>query len=415
MKRRWAIVFAWLLACVGVSSLEAQLRTRVQAAEFINPTAFVPDPTDRDTQFVVQQDGRILSVKAGVTRSALLDLRAEVVSGGEQGLLGLAFPPGAPERLFVNFTNRAGNTVVARFRRSNDPAVADAGSRFDLRWGGAGGAAYIQQPFANHNGGHLAFGPDGYLYIGLGDGGSANDPGNRAQTSTELLGKMLRVDVAVPDSDPIGYRIPSGNPFESARARPEIWAFGLRNPWRYSFDDPSRGGTGALVIGDVGQDRWEEVDYEPANRGGRNYGWRNREGAHGNVSAVPPAYVPLVDPIHEYDHSVGQSITGGYVYRGAALGPAFQGRYFFADFIQGRVWSLGLVIDPSTGEARAGNLIEHTAELGGFSTLGNISSFAADAAGELYIVSHSRGVVLKIVGAPAAPTTPGGFRILAAQ
>ena len=415
MKALWAIAFAGLAVCVGGSRLEAQLRTRVQAAEFINPTAFVPDPTDRDTQFVVQQDGRILSVRSGVTRSALLDLRSEVVSGGEQGLLGLAFQPNAPERLFVNFTNRAGHTVVARFRRAADPAVADAGSRFDLRWNGAGGATYIQQPFANHNGGHLAFGPEGFLYVGLGDGGAADDPGNRAQSRTELLGKMLRVDVGVPDSDPIGYRIPSDNPFAAGPARPEIWAFGLRNPWRYSFDDPARGGTGALVIADVGQGRWEEVDYEPANHGGRNYGWRNREGAHDNVTSQAPAYLPLVEPIHEYDHSVGQSITGGYVYRGTALGPAFQGRYFFADFIRGRVWSLGLLIDPSTHEARAGSLIEHTAELGGFSTLGNISSFAVDAAGELYIVSHSRGVILKIVGAPTAPTAPGGLRILGPQ
>src|SRR5947207_15281898 len=170
MKPRWAIVFAWLLACVGVSSLEAQLRTRVQAAEFINPTAFVPDPTDRDTQFVVQQDGRILSVKAGVTRSALLDLRAEVVSGGEQGLLGLAFPPGAPERLFVNFTNRAGNTVVARFRRSNDAPGADAGTRFDLRLGSSVTGAYIEQPVQNHNRGHLSFGPEECPHHGIGDG-----------------------------------------------------------------------------------------------------------------------------------------------------------------------------------------------------------------------------------------------------
>jgi glucose/arabinose dehydrogenase len=414
MKPWSAIVFTCLASASG-ASLQAQLRTRVQAAEFINPTAFVPDPADRDTQFVVQQDGRILTVRAGITRNALLDLRADVVSGGEQGLLGLAFLPNAPEQFFVNFTNRAGNTVVARFRRSTDPGVADPGSRFDLRWGGAGGPAYIQQPFANHNGGHLAFGPDGYLYIGLGDGGSADDPGNRAQNRAELLGKMLRVDVAVPDSDPIGYRVPSDNPFAAGLARPEIWAIGLRNPWRYSFDDPARGGTGALIIADVGQNRWEEVDYEPANRGGRNYGWRNREGAHDNVTSVAPAYLPLVEPIHEYDHSIGQSITGGYVYRGTALGPPFQGRYFFADFIQGRVWSLALIVDPTTHEARAGNVTEHTAELGGFSTLGNISSFAVDAAGELYIASYSRGVILKIVGASVAPTAPGGFRILGPQ
>ncbi len=414
MKRIGAMALGCLCAATLVVRLDAQLRIRVQATGFNSPTAFVPDPADSSVQFVVQQDGRIRTVRGGTTLvTDLLDVRGDIVSGGEQGLLGLAFPPDAASgRLFVNFTDRAGHTVVARFRRSSDPVVADRTSRFDLRWSGAAGPAYIVQPFANHNGGNLVFGPDGYLYIGLGDGGAGDDPGHRAQSRSELLGKMLRVDVAVPDTDPIGYRIPPDNPFVAAGARPEIWAFGLRNPWRYSFDDPLLGGTGALVIGDVGQNRWEEVDYEPANRSGRNYGWRNREGAHDNVTSLPPAYEPLIGPIHEYDHTVGQSITGGYVYRGSALGSAFQGRYFFADFIQGRVWSLGLTIDPGTREARAGNLVEHTAELGGFATLGNVSSFAADANGELYIVSYSRGVILKLLGPLAAPTAPAGLRII---
>ncbi len=418
MKPFRAIVIGGLIAWTTIASLDAQLRTRVQAGGFSNPVAFVPDPSNGNVQFVVQQDGRIRVVRGGmVLATDLLDLRSEVVSGGEQGLLGLAFPPDAASsgRFFVNFTDRAGNTVVARFRRSADPAVGDRDSRFDLRWNGASGPAYIVQPFANHNGGNLVFGPDGYLYIGLGDGGSGDDPGHRAQTGSELLGKMLRIDVAVADSDAVGYRIPAGNPFSGSGARPEIWAFGLRNPWRYSFDDPSRGGTGAMVIGDVGQNRWEEVDYEPANRGGRNYGWRNREGAHDNVTSRPPAFQPLVEPIHEYDHSVGGSITGGYVYRGTALGPAFRGRYFFADFVRGRLWSLALVVDPATGETRAENVMEHTDELGGAAQLGGISSFGIDAAGELYVVSYSRGVILKLLGPPAPPTSPSGLRILPAQ
>ena len=175
--------------------------------------------------------------------------------------------------------------------------------------------------------------------------------------------------------------MPGSNPFVAGgpvAARPEIWAFGLRNPWRYSFDDPARGGTGALVIGDVGQNAFEEIDYEPPNRGGRNYGWRNREGAHDNVTSRPPAFLPLVDPIHEYGRNAGQSITGGYVYRGRALGAAYVGRYFFADYVQGRVWSIALALD-SQGEARASGLMEHTTELGGQSQLGNISSFGVDA------------------------------------
>jgi glucose/arabinose dehydrogenase len=192
-------------------------------------------------------------------------------------------------------------------------------------------------------------------------------------------------------------------------ARPEIWAFGLRNPWRYSFDDPIRGGTGALVIGDVGQSSFEEIDYEPSHRGGRNYGWRNREGAHDNVTTLPPAFLPLTDPVFEYGRSAGQSITGGFVYRGRALGPSFSGRYFFADFVAGRVWSIALVIDPSTGNATASNLIEHTSELG---NVGNVSSFGIDADGELYVVSYSNGSVLKVMGPPIAPLPPTGLRII---
>ena len=275
-------------------------------------------------QLVAQQNGRIRLVRDGTTSAAdFIDLSSAIVAGGEQGLLGLAFPPDAAAsgRFFVNFTNRSGDTVVARLRRAT-ATTGDPASRFDLRWGGAGGAAFIAQPFANHNGGHLAFGPDGYLYIGLGDGGSGDDPGHRAQSPAELLGKMLRINVSVPDTHPIGYEVPADNPFVRGgpvAARPEIWSFGLRNPWRYSFDDPARGGTGALVIGDVGQNRFEEVDYEPPNRGGRNYGWRNREGAHDNVTSRPPAYLPLAEPIHEYGRDSGASITGGIVYRGSAL------------------------------------------------------------------------------------------------
>jgi glucose/arabinose dehydrogenase len=223
---------------------------------------------------------------------------------------------------------------------------------------------------------------------------------------------MLRIDVNVPDSHSTGYVVPADNPFASGAggARPEIWSFGLRNPWRYAFDDPARGGTGALIVADVGQGQWEEVNYEPRARGGRNYGWRNREGAHDNVTSRPPAYLPLTEPIHEYSHAVGQSITGGYVYRGRLLGAAYTGRYFFADFVSGRVWSIGLVVGQS-GEAQTAGVLEHTADLGG-SQLGNVSSFGVDADGELYIVSYSRGVVLQITGPLAAPPTPTALRII---
>ncbi len=403
---------AGAVVLVFIASIaEAQLRTRTFVSGFTQPVAFVQDPADRSVQFVVEQRGRIRVVRNGTIQTPdFLDLQAVTLTGGERGLLGLAFSPdaGISGRFFVNFTNRDGHTVVARFRRSSNPLIADASSRFDLRWNGPSGAALITQPFANHNGGHLAFGPDGFLYVGLGDGGSANDPDHRAQDRTTLLGKMLRVDVNVPDSHAIGYVVPSGNPFVGGGARPEVWSFGWRNPWRYNFDDPALGGTGALLAADVGQGRWEEVNYEPSGRGGRNYGWRNREGAHDNVTSLPPAYTPLVDPVHEYDRSVGQSITGGYIYRGTSLGPSYRGRYFFADFITSRVWSMALV-PGENGEARANDVREITTELGGPSQLSSVSSFGVDTDGELYVVSYNRGMVLRILGPPG---TPGGLRII---
>jgi glucose/arabinose dehydrogenase len=423
MRARWSVAIramavATILACTIAADLHAQLRTRVYSSGFVQPVAFVQDPDDRAVQFVVQQAGRIRVVRNGgvVEPADFINLTAAIRCCSEEGLLGLAFPPDSAtsRRFFVNFTNPTGFAVIARHRRSADPLVADPGSRFDLRWGGASGPAFIAQPFSNHKGGHLVFGPDGFLYIGLGDGGAGNDPGHRAQNPATLLGKMLRIDVSVPDSDPSGYQVPADNPFLSsgpAGVLPEIWSFGLRNPWRYFFDDRSRGGTGALIIGDVGQDRFEEVDYEPPNRGGRNYGWRNREGAHDNVTSLAPAYTPLTEPIHEYTHGVGQSITGGFVYRGSALPASFRGRYFFADFIAGRVFSIGLALD-ANGEARATDLVEHTNELANNGAVGSVSSFGVDADGEMYVVSYFTGRILKMIGPPAAPPVPTGLRIV---
>ncbi len=371
-----------------------------------NPVAFVQDPSNPTVQYVVEQAGRIRAIRDTALQPAdFLDIRSVVGSGGERGLLGLAFPPdyAVSGRFFVNFTNLAGDTIVARFRRSSsDPLRADVASRFDLLW--STGLRVITQPFANHNGGNIAFGPDGFLYIGMGDGGSGNDPAHRAQDPTSLLGKMLRIDVSVPDADAAGFRVPADNPFLGVPgARPEIWSFGWRNPWRFSFDDTRLGGTGALVAGDVGQSSWEEVDYEPAARGGRNYGWRNREGAHDNVTTLPPAFQPLTDPIFEYGRAMGATVTGGFVYRGTSLGAALRGRYFFADFSFGRVWSLALALDPA-GEATASDLREHTAELGGAATLGLISAFGVDSRGELYIANWSRGAIVRLTGVqPPAP------------
>jgi glucose/arabinose dehydrogenase len=416
--RRWR-AFASIAAAAAmffhaVAAGAQPLRVQVYASGFNAPVAFVQDPTDRDVQFVVEQGGRIRVVRSGtVLAPDFLDLRGEISSGGERGLLGLAFAPdyGLTRRFFVNFTNPAGHTVVARFLRSAASAVtADPASRFDLRFAGEPGA-FITQPFSNHNGGHLLFGPDGYLYIGLGDGGSGNDPEHHAQTPSSLLGKMLRIDINVANSHAAGYVVPPDNPFLASGlgARPEIWSFGLRNPWRYTFDDPARGGTGAMVIGDVGQNAWEEIDFEPAGRGGRNYGWRNREGAHANVGSRPPAFTPLIEPIHEYPHTVGSSVTGGLVYRGGGLGTRWRGRYFFADFVTSRVFSIALTIG-STGEATASDLVDHTADLGGASQLSNISSFGVDADGEMYLVSYGRGAILRLI--TNAPPVPTGLRII---
>lgn len=393
----WAL--AALLACCAVPA-QAQLRSQVVATGLVNPVAFVMDPLDPSAFFVVEQRGTIRTLRGTTLSSTMfLDIRSQISSGGERGLLGLAFPPdhAASRRFFVNFTNPSGDTVVARYTRNAQGAV-DTSSRFDLVWND--GRSYIAQPFANHNGGHLAFGPDGYLYIGLGDGGSGGDPMNLAQNANSLLGKMLRIDVSVADSDRHGYRIPDDNPFvdrQPVAALTEIWAFGLRNPWRYSFDDWTHGGTGALVIADVGQGAREEVNWEPAHSGGgRNYGWRIREGRIAYDARTTAAYQPLTEPIHDYPRTDGMSITGGFVYRGSALPPQFNGRYFFADYVAGRIYTIGVALDERQ-EARAVDLLEITEMLGGTSELGLVSSFGVDAAAELYVVSYSRGRILKIV------------------
>jgi glucose/arabinose dehydrogenase len=385
---------------------QAQIRTAIVASGLVMPVAWVSDPLDPRAFLVLEQRGTIRRIVDGVAADEFfLDLRDVIGSGGERGLLGLAFPPDSAEsrRFYVNFTNPAGDTVVARFHRMPDrPDRADRGSRFDLVW--PDGRRVIDQPFSNHNGGHLAFGSDGCLYIGMGDGGSGGDPMHLAQNPTSLLGKMLRIDVNVPDDDARGYRVPEDNPFvdgEPVAALGEIWAFGLRNPWRFSFDDWTRGGTAALIIADVGQNAREEVNWEPRGAGGRNYGWRLREGRQNFDNRRPAAYQPLAEPIHDYPRSDGQSITGGFVYRGAALDPMFNGRYFFADFSEGRVWTIGLALDDRQ-EATAVDVLELTDMLGGRSELGLISSFGVDADGELYIVSYSRGVVLKLL--PATTT-----------
>jgi glucose/arabinose dehydrogenase len=405
---------AVITACVIALPLgaEAALRLEPVARGFESAVAYVPDPVLPDTFVVVQQDGIVRIVSGGaVIETPFLDLRDQVSAGGERGLLGLAFPPDAAEsrRVFVNFTNRAGHTVIARFERHPDNLlVAAPESRFDLAW--PDGRRFVEQPYSNHNGGHLVFGPDGHLYVGLGDGGAANDPGNRAQSPDTLLGKMLRIDVRVAGDDAKGYVVPADNPFVGrGGVLPEIWALGYRNPWRYSFDDIGAEATGAMIVGDVGQNAREEIDYEPAGAGGRNYGWRHREGSIA-TPGVPPGVVglgPLVEPVFDYGRGRGQAVTGGFVYRGSSLPSPYVGRYFFADYGSGRVWSLGLSVDADTGEATRVDEVEHTDEFGG--ALPGLSSFGRDPFGELYIVTIN-GEIYRIVSDEPSVLLPAGPR-----
>jgi glucose/arabinose dehydrogenase len=397
--------------CLPGTAPAQSLRAAIHVGGLSQPVAFVQDPSNPNRQFVLEQAGRIrVVVNGSLVDTPFLDLTASILAGGERGLLGLAFAPdyATSRRFFVNFTRAGdGHTVVARFRRSaTNPLVADPSSRFDLHW--STGLDHIVQPYANHNGGTIGFGPDGCLYIGMGDGGSGGDPQNHAQNPDSLLGKMLRIDVDVPDNDPEGFDVPGDNPFvdgDPIDAAPEIWSFGFRNPWRWSFDDPAHGGTGAMLVGDVGQSNREEIDYEPAGRGGRNYGWRLREGTQVFGSGTP-AYEPLTPPVFDLPRTLATSISGGYVYRGRLLGSAFAGRYFFADFY-GRVYSIRLTVNPSTGEATASDLINHLDDLG---SVGNVSAFGVDSQAELYIVSWSLGRIFKILpdaGAPPAATLLG--------
>jgi glucose/arabinose dehydrogenase len=389
------------LVLLGATHADAQLRVVTYASGLSSPIAFKQDPSDPETQYVGEQRGVIRVIRSGAVQSTpFLNISSLIQCCSERGLLGIAFPPdyGATGRFFVSYTRVSdGRIVVARYHRSANPLIADT-QGVSLIW--STGEDSVRHPFSNHNAGCLEFGPDGYLYISLGDGGSGGDPENNAQNPNELLGKILRIDVNVPDDHPTGFVVPAGN---AGLPRPEIWSLGWRNPWRFSFDDPALGGTGAMLVADVGQDAWEEIDYEPGGRSGRNYGWRVREGAHPYTGSTAQ---PLVDPIHEYGHADGRSVIGGYVYRGAVF-PAMRGRYVFADYVNRRVWSLALRVNGSTGEASpalAADLNDHTAELGGTSVLGGISSFGVDAAGELYIVNYSGGSILKIVRPPTAPT-----------
>jgi glucose/arabinose dehydrogenase len=387
MTRRFLIVtfLAVTTACIFTYQRAGAARSfRTQSPDAAElPTLAITSPIGGLTQpigiynagdgsnriFVVEQGGQIRIIKNGVLLSTpFLSISNRVSTGSERGLLGLAFPLNYADKgyFYVDYTNTSGNTVIARYRRSTaDPDAADPASEQII--------LTIAQPFDNHNGGQLAFSPrDGQLYIGMGDGGSAGDPGNRAQNPLELLGKILRLDTET--GRPFTYTTPANNPFVGrAGFRPEIWALGLRNPWRFSFDRA----TSDLYIGDVGQGLFEEVDFQTAaSTGGQNYGWRMMEGLHCFNNAQCDQ-TGLTLPVIEYDHSLGCSVTGGYIYRGRTF-PRMQGLYFYGDYCSGRIWG-----------ASQQNGVWQTTQL--LDTSIDISTFGEDEAGNLYLASYGTG------------------------
>lgn len=384
----------WLVTCMvivaGVSLLWPKMAGKVEAVGLntvitglTQPVAIAHAGDATGRIFVVQQTGRIVVFNGiQVLPTPFLDLTSVVLCCGERGLLGLAFHPNyAGNGLFyVNYTRQPdGATVIARYQVSQiDPNQADPTSQVSL--------LTIAQPFANHNGGQLQFGPDGYLYIGMGDGGSGGDPNNEAQNMGSLLGKLLRIDV---DSG-APYGIPATNPFVgSPGIRDEIWASGLRNPWRFSFDSV----TGDLFIGDVGQGQREEINYQPpGSTGGANYGWRRMEGSLCFNPATGCNDGTLTLPIMEYAHTEGCSVTGGYRYRGQGI-PGLHGWYLFGDYCSGRVWG---AIQDGDGAWQRMPLLDS-----GFF----LSTFGEGEDGELYLADHVSGTIAKLVAGPVRDLT----------
>jgi glucose/arabinose dehydrogenase len=325
------------------------------------PVFITPVIGSNDKFFVLEKVGRVRVVENGVvTDTSVLDIENLVSKGNEQGLLGIALHPNYQSNgyIFVNYTDEAGDTQIVRYTVSND--IADPSSVKAI--------LSVDQPHSNHNAGMLTFGLDGYLYIVMGDGGSGGDPYNLGQDMTSLLGKMLRIDVD--NGDP--YSIPEDNPFVGQDGvRPEIWTVGWRNPWRFSFDRQ----TGDMWLGDVGQNAYEEISFQPAGEGGGNYGWRCMEATHDFDMSENCDGKTFSDPVLEYDHSQGASVTGGYVYRGSTI-PELQGKYVYGDFTNGYIW-----FATQSGDSWTTTLWQDT-DL-------NVSSFGEDADGELFVIDYS--------------------------
>lgn len=374
------------LALVSVVTVQAKPGVETVATGFERPVWVGSPPGVSDRLWVIEQAGRIWIVDAKTGKrqeQPFLDI-VDLVrrQGNEEGLLGLAFAPDFAKtgRFYLNHIDKQQNTRIVRLKaKGPDFNTADRDSMEIL--------LSFKQPYDNHNGGWTSFGPDGMLYIGQGDGGSGNDPQRNGQSLNTYLGKLLRLDV----SGATGYTVPKDNPFVGKDdAKPEIWAYGLRNPWRCSFDRE----TGDLWIGDVGQNRWEEIDYMPKGKGaGANYGWRLREADKATPDVGGDAPPNAIEPVYTYDHGNkpkdGLSVTGGYVYRGPVK--VLKGRYIFGDYNNRRVWSFVLKGGKVT------DFEDHTDEFqpeGG--RLGMISSFGEDGEGNLYIVDHG-GPILRVV------------------
>lgn len=358
------LYFILLFSLLSNTCLAQTINLEAFGPTFSNPVELSHAGDSR--LFVVEQDGviKILNSDGTVNAAPFLDIDNLISSGGERGLLGLAFAPdyNTTGRFYVNYTNNSGDTEISRYTVSANPDIANSTGTILLT---------IPQPFSNHNGGKIAFGPDGYLYIGTGDGGSGGDPGNRAQDLNELLGKLLRIDV-----NGATYSIPTDNPFANGGGLPEIYGYGLRNPWKFSFDTVNNN----IWIADVGQSSYEEINKSDVTSVGLNYGWRCYEGnAHPyNNTGSCPTFDNTVAPVSEYDHSGGKcSITGGYIYRGSTY-PNFYGKYFFADYCSNEIGVL-------TNNAGVWNMNLQTPNITQFWT-----TFGEDSNGELYIAGGGR-------------------------
>ncbi len=406
-----ATVAGCLAAVSQVARAGGELGSVRVAAGLNRPVEVTAAPGDTDRLFIVEQRGviKILDLNTGlVLPTPFVDIDARVNNGytgnGERGLLSMTFHPnyfvaGDPNEghFFVHYNSNSGATVIERMKVTANANVADPNSALQI--------LTFSQPFSNHNGGQIVFGPcDGYLYLAFGDGGLGNDPGNRSQNLNLFYGKLLRLDV---DNSAAGdpYDIPPDNPFVGIDGRDEIWAYGLRNPWRVSFDRLN----GDIFIGDVGQNAREEIDYQPASSsGGENYGWRCMEANRcTGLSGCTCFDDALTDPIHEFFIGAdGRSITGGYVYRGCAM-PSFQGQYFFGDFVSGRIWTFKQVNGVATELTRRDGDI-NPPDAGGI--VNQIASFGEDAQGELYVVDRggsTTGQVFRIVPESALPPPAG--------